>query len=254
MQFYNELFDRAGLSERKSLLTGLVIGLFTAVYAAVLIFFRIPGFALAVAGIFLLFAIETLRQLGQRRQEKLLSAFPVIFESIAQGISTGSTLEQLFEKLAANGPLATRRYFQRLSQKVLEGTPLEQALEGFRSENSNRLADLFCELVAISKYFGITGQKDGWESLAKKSRTEQGTLAMIRAKQDWVIGTAKFALMSPWLVAALLMQLPQNRIVFESDTGSAVLVLGLALSGFAYFLVNHLGRLPITPRIFYALS
>ncbi len=251
MNFYRELLERAGLSSHRAKVTSLLIGLVLVVFSTVLVFSRIPGFALAVAAISLLFSSEAIRHIGQKRQEKLINAYPTIFDSVAQGISAGATLEQLFEKLALSGPIVCRNSFFLLHRRLVEGAALEKALEAFREENSNRFSDLFCELALISKEFGISGQKEAWESLAKRTRTEQGSLGMIRAKQDWVIGTSKFALVSPWLIAALLMQLPQNRLAFESETGNAVLILGLALSCFAYFLVNHLGRLSLPPRIFY---
>jgi tight adherence protein B len=67
-----------------------------------------------------------------------------------------------------------------------------------------------------------------------------------------VVGSAKVALLAPWVIALLLMQLSSNRAAFATSAGTLVLLGGLMLSLLGYFLVSAMGRLPIQPRVFYA--
>lgn len=88
-----------------------------------------------------------------------------------------------------------------------------------------------------------------FQRAAVQVRKEQGELAQLSAKQGWVSASAKMALLAPWLIALVLVQLPQNREAFATELGALVLVLGLALSLVAYALVNRLGRLPLPGRV-----
>jgi tight adherence protein B len=74
----------------------------------------------------------------------------------------------------------------------------------------------------------------------------------VLAKQGWVSGSAKVALLAPWLIALVLIQVPQNKVAFASELGAVILVLGLGLSLVAYSLVNRMGKLPMPGRLFYA--
>jgi tight adherence protein B len=145
-----------------------------------------------------------------------------------------------------------RAAFTQLVTALEGGQSLEGALGTFQAKLSNRSADLFTLLILLSSGFGVTGQNQIWKELSVRTRQEQATLGLILAKQNWTIGTAKLALLAPWLIAALLMQQGQNRSAFENPTGSAILLTGLLLSLFAYFLVNQLGAIRQTPRVLYA--
>jgi tight adherence protein B len=221
------------------------------IYAVVLTWTNVAGFAISLAVIVLLFLLEAIRMRGNARQERIQSSYPALYDAMAQTLSAGSSFEQQFEYLSRSGPVELRPAFQRLTSDLEAGEPLSKAISRFKVNSANRHADLFAELVLIGAESGLSGQRDNWKLLAQRTRDEQGTTGLVLAKQDWVLGSAKVALLSPWLIAGLLMQLPQNKEAFASEAGSAVLVIGLSLSVFAYFLVNQLGSLEVQPRIFY---
>jgi tight adherence protein B len=201
-----------------------------------------------------LFQIEAIRLRANSRQERLAKSYPALFDSMAQAVSAGVSFENQIDKLASSGPVDLRPAFQKFRNEIGEGSPLRDALKLFQIHSSNRFSDLFCQIVLIGSEAGQAGQQQNWKLLATRTREELGSTGLVLAKQDWIIGSAKVALLSPWLIAALLMQLPQNKEAFATEIGSAILVLGLALSIFAYFLVNQLGSLSSQPRIFNAPS
>jgi tight adherence protein B len=68
-------------------------------------------------------------------------------------------------------------------------------------------------------------------------------------KQNWVLGTAKLAVLAPWLVLVLLGLRPETAIAFQTETGVAVLVIGLVASLLVFRLIKVLGSLPQRSRI-----
>ena len=109
------------------------------------------------------------------------------------------------------------------------------------------------KILCITNDFGPRAGGNGmaitYQRAAIQVRKEQGELAQLQAKQGWVSASAKIALFAPWLVALVLIQLPQNKVAFATELGALILILGLALSLLAYSLVNRLGHLPLPNRV-----
>jgi hypothetical protein len=68
-----------------------------------------------------------------------------------------------------------------------------------------------------------------YQRAAVQVRKEQGEISQLQAKQGWVSSSAKLALLAPWLVALVLVQLPQNKAAFATELGAAILILGLVI-------------------------
>jgi tight adherence protein B len=118
-----------------------------------------------------------------------------------------------------------------------------------RKRFANRHADLLALLIELDSELGGHGMSITYQRAALQVRKEQGELSQLQAKQGWVSSSAKLALLAPWLVALVLVQLPQNKAAFATELGAVILILGLALSLVAYALVNRLGRLPLPGRV-----
>jgi tight adherence protein B len=106
-------------------------------------------------------------------------------------------------------------------------------------------------VLAITSELGGRGEAEVWAAASREIRSEQQLMNQVRAKQGWVLGSAKLAVLAPWLIVFVLLALPQNRQAFSSLEGSLVLLLGLGLSFLAYFLTSALGRLPMPGRVFH---
>ena len=118
-----------------------------------------------------------------------------------------------------------------------------------RKRFANRHADFLALLIELDCELGGNGMAITYQRAAIQVRKEQGELAQLQAKQGWVSASAKIALFAPWLVALVLIQLPQNKAAFATELGALILILGLALSLLAYSLVNRLGYLPLPNRV-----
>lgn len=248
MKFLDDLISQAGFATKPleikiaialmSLLIGLVAHGLTKVF----------GLGLAAFALSTLFLLESLRMLGGNRQRNLQLAWPTVFDSMSQAVSSGISFESQVERLAASAPLAIRPSFITLHHRILSGVENERAILEFSEQQANRFGDLFAKISLLGLIFGQSGQNQTWKYLASRTRTETATLGLLLAKQNWTVGTAKLALLAPWLIAILLMQLGENKEAFQSPSGSAVLLTGLAVSLFAYFWVNQLGKIKLPVR------
>ena len=251
MKFYSNLLALAGLAERKrgiSLLigmaalgAGLVLYIFTGVWGLAFCF----GLLVVATG------LEVLRLRGEARQRAFDSSWPQVFDSFQSGAISGIGLREQLDYLSKKGPGALRQEFLNLLELYDVGYEVDRLMPLMRRRFANRHADFLALLIELDSELGGHGMAVTFQRAALQVRKEQGELAQLAAKQGWVSASAKMALLAPWLIALVLIQLPQNREAFATELGALVLVLGLALSLVAYALVNRLGRLPLPGRVLY---
>ena len=79
--------------------------------------------------------------------------------------------------------------------------------------------------------------------LADQIRTDAATLGEVQAKQGWVVGIAKLALATPWLVVAMLGTRPENAILYNSPTGLALLLGGLIACILAFAAIQRMSAM-----------
>ncbi|MEY4328110.1 MAG: hypothetical protein RIR71_780, partial [Actinomycetota bacterium] len=139
--------------------------------------------------------------------------------------------------------------FRGLLELYDSGFEVDQLMPQLRKRFANRHADLLAMLIELDSELGGHGMSITYQRAAVQVRREQGELAQLQAKQGWVSASAKLALLAPWMVALVLIQLAQNKAAFATELGAVILIVGLALSLLAYALVNRLGRLPLPDRV-----
>ena len=249
MRFYSELLARAGWWERKTEITlaSCAIGIASALlgYAAT----GVWGLALCISLLGFAIALEVLRLRGEARQRNFDASWPQVFDTFQSGAISGVVFREQLDYLANQGPTALRVEFLGLLQLYDEGFEIDQLMPIMRKRFANRHADLLALLIELDSELGGQGMSITYQRAAVQVRKEQGELSQLQAKQGWVSSSAKLALLAPWLVALVLVQLPQNREAFATEMGALILILGLALSLVAYALVNRLGRLPLPGRV-----
>jgi tight adherence protein B len=249
VRFYNELLAKAGLSNRKSEVT---LSICVSAIAIVLLGYAtsgVWGLALCLALLGLAIALEALRLKAEARQRAFNASWPQVFDTFQSGAISAIGFREQLDYLANQGPIALRGEFLAMLKLYDEGFEISQLMPLMRKRFANRHADLLALLIELDSELGGQGMSITYQRAALQVRKEQGELAQLQAKQGWVSSSAKLALLAPWLVALVLVQLPQNKAAFATEIGSLILILGLALSLVAYALVNRLGRLPLPERV-----
>jgi len=209
------------------------------------------GVSIAAVVLSLGVSLEFAGGLQRRRQQRLARLWPQVFDSFYSAQAAGIELSEQLLELAQRGPLPLRRAFGRLVEDLGQ-LSLADALERFTAGLQSREADLLATLLTLSSELGGVGQRQAWRAASEHLRQSLRLHGEVVAKQSWVVGSAKVALLAPWVIALLLMQLQSNRAAFATSAGTLVLLGGLMLSLLGYFLVSTMGRLPIQPRVFYA--
>lgn len=250
MTFLTELVAKAGLASRAKQVWILLLGSASLVYLGVFFWTGVIGLALCLSLLVIAAGVEALRVLAGSRQRSLEQSWPQVFDSFHSAAESGIGIQEQFRYLAKDGPAALRQEFSRLEDLLEAGYPLDLILGDFRDRLVNRHADLLALLLVFAQDLGEQNMARNWERIAQDVREEHAVIGQALAKQGWVSGSAKVALLAPWLIAFVLIQLEQNKAAFASELGSIVLIFGLLLSFVAYALVNRLGRIQLQERLF----
>ena len=249
MRFYSELIERAGLSARTNQVGFVVLASSLAVGLAGYLVSGVWGLGLCLALLTLALAIEVLRLKAEARQRAFDACWPQVFDSFQSASISGLGFREQLDYLATQGPLALRTEFANLLDLYDSGYELDRLMPQLRLKFSNRHSDLLALLIELDSELGGHGMAVTYQRVAVQVRKEQGEISQLQAKQGWVSSSAKLALLAPWLIALVLVQLPQNKAAFVTELGAAILILGLALSLVAFALVNRMGRLPLPGRV-----
>ena len=251
MKLWTELCESAGLGS-SPLAGAQLTGLLSAIVGlAIWLVTSVPGLGIAMGVLSIGLAIEILRLFANRRQQVLDQSWPAVFDLMRSGTQAGLSLDEQFQFLATQGPSSVRLPFTQLAADTERGLPLERSLGRFQAAVGSRNGDYVAIVLSLASELGGRGLVEIWSKAAASIRAELELLGSIRARQSWILASAKLALVAPWLVAGMLLGPAGNREVFAAPMGTLVLLLGLLISSAAYFLTNLLGRLKLPGRLFY---
>jgi tight adherence protein B len=210
----------------------------------------IPAFGFAGLVFGLIGTLEGLFGVARAREQSVTSALPEVVESLASAVSSGQSLSTAFEDLAKHGPKALSKSISAMVRLDELGIPFDECLNWLRVELSDVNADSLIELLIASNESGGVGLVENLTHFAANLRAELVIRGELQAKQGWVTGTAKLALIAPWIVAWMLSRRAEAASFYCSSLGDCVLFIGLLVCVGAYLLIVRFGRLAKPVRVF----
>lgn len=211
--------------------------------------FEVMGLTLFSALATLGSSFEALRLRANQRSDQLAKLWPEVLDSLQSAASSGFGIVDSLEEISRTGPLRIRSAFQELVLRIDSGLGMDQSLDWFKSHMGQIQADRFAELIRIVHSSGGVGYLDSLKDQALRTRSEIALWAELDSKQGWVTGTAKLAIVAPWIVVGTLASRVENVAIYNTAEGTAVLVIGLLVSLIAYRIVGLLGSLSKPGRV-----
>jgi tight adherence protein B len=104
-------------------------------------------------------------------------------------------------------------------------------------------------LIRVVYRSGGIGYLESLREQALRTRQEIALWGELDSKQGWVTGTAKLAIIAPWIIVATLSTRSENVAIYNTPEGIGVLLAGLLVSLVAYRLVVLMGNLSKPKRV-----
>jgi len=226
------------------------IGVSVAISSWVQLSFGVSGLSLFAFLATIGFAIETLRILATARSEQLAKIWPEVIDSLQSASSSGMGTVDALDEIARTGPIRLRPAFMELVDRIDRASGIDSSLDWFKSQFGQPQADRLVELIRAVQKSGGEGYLDSLRHQASRTRSEIALWGELESKQGWVTGTAKLAIVAPWIIVATLSARPENVAIYNTSEGTTILVFGLLVSLVAYRMVTLMGSLTKPRRVF----
>jgi tight adherence protein B len=181
--------------------------------------------------------------------QKQNSDWPKFLDAIHSATWAGSSLEQAILDSKAFAPRNVSWAVIDLEKDLLAGVEFDLAMSNLKARLASPIVDRFVELTRLANQSGGRGYLSALRAQSIQLRLENATWTEVQVKQNWVIASAKLAVLAPWLILLLLSLRKETAATFDSEIGMLVLLTGLVASLLAFQLVKFLSALPRQLRV-----
>lgn len=192
--------------------------------------------------------VESFQSKVAAETQKANTQWPKYLDSIHSATWAGATLEQALLDSISSAPTKHSWALLEFEKDHNSGIAFSDSLDNLKARLANPISDRFIEITRLASASGGRGYLNALRAQSLQLRLENSTWSEINVKQNWVLGTAKLAVLAPWLILVLLCLRPETAIAFQSESGVTVLALGTFASLLAFRLIKTLGRLPPRQR------
>ena len=222
------------------------------VFVSILLLLRQPNLALCLGCVSggLAWGFFRERASGASAQNEAEAA--QIAELLAAQLASGLTLTEAIQRASLQAPESMRNKLQRLEAIFDSDRDAETLIDEAKSVLDCRTGDSLFEALLIALKLGDSRLLAALEALSKSTRRELGLVTELRARQQWILGTAKLGQIAPWIVVVMLSLRPETGSAYSSSQGLSVLLGGLALSLVAQRFLTAGSVLPQAKRIWLA--
>jgi len=193
--------------------------------------------------------IDSLKNRVRAQKLKQNQDWPKYLDSIHSAAWSGKSLPQAILDSRAFAPHSMVWAITEFEVDQSAGLSFEESLNNLKARLANPIADRFIEITRLAALSGGNGYLSALRSQSLQLRLENANWSEIAVKQNWVLASAKLAVLAPWLVLVLLSMKPETSATFQTETGLFVLGFGLAASLLAFRLIRFLGAMPDRKRI-----
>lgn len=236
-----------GMSVRGLLLSSFVI--FALSYLLVLALVGTVPIAVAFAVIAGLGPLGYVRSRARARRVRLRDVWPDAIDNVASGVRAGLALPEALTQLGVRGPEELRPAFRAFGEDYRISGRFNDCLDRLKEELSDPVGDRLVESLRIAREVGGSDLGRLLRTLSMFLREDARTRAELEARQSWTVNAARLAAASPWLILAILATRPESVRAYSTAAGALVLLVGAAVTAFAYWLMLRLGRLPEDERV-----
>jgi tight adherence protein B len=206
-----------------------------------------------VAGAFATtFPLASYRTRRTTRRSTAQEAWPRMIEEIRiQTSSLGRSIPQALLDVGRRGPDELRPAFEAAQREWLISTDFERTISVLKARLADPTADATCETLLIAHELGGSDLDRRLTALIDDRILDAQGRKDARAKQAGVRFARRFVLIVPIGMAIAGMSVGTGRDAYQTPTGQALVVVGIALVVACWMWAGRLLRLPEEERVFY---
>lgn len=228
---------------------GLSLAAFLLGSVVLLALTRSPVVALTLGVVLSLTPLLIVRQMADRRRERLREVWPEVVDHIASGIRAGLSLPEALAQVGEKGPEELRDPFTAFGRDFQASGNFGSALDRLKDRMADPVADRIAEALRLTREVGGTDLGRLLRTLSAFLREDAVTRGELRARQSWTVSAARLALAAPWIVLLLMATRADGADAYNSTAGVVIVIGGAGLSIVAYWVMTMIARLPVDERV-----
>lgn len=193
--------------------------------------------------------LGVVRRRARRRRSRLRDLWPDAVDNITSGVRAGMALPEALSQLGTRGPEELQEPFRSFADDYRLTGRFHDSLDRLKERLSDPVGDRLVESLRIAREVGGTDLGHLLRTLSGFLREDARTRAELETRQSWTINAARLAVAAPWAVLAMLSTNPESVHAYSTGVGAAVLAVGGAVTGLAYWAMVRIGRLPEDERV-----
>ena len=182
-------------------------------------------------------------------RKRVRAALPGFVELYSSAIQSGINPTDAFSYLSEFQIDGLQNELRELQSMLNRGASFEQGLNEFRNRLAVPEVDRFVAILKLSHAAGGQNLVSNLKTLSDELHSVISSEGAIEARLGAVLIVAKFGLLAPWVLVAVLSVNSQSRLAYLSNSGGLLLLVGFLVSVVAYRLVMFAGKPFHTARI-----
>jgi tight adherence protein B len=212
--------------------------------------FAVPILTIVAAGLGIALIPALIRARSTRRRAANRAVWPDVVDHLVASVRAGMSLPESVGALAELGPAETRSAFAAFDRDYRRTGNFSACLDGLKTDLADPVSDRILETLRMAREVGGSDVTAVLRGLAGYLREDASLRAEVVARQSWIRNAARLGVAAPWLLLIVLASRRETMIAYDSPAGTALIVIGLAVTLLAYRSMIALGRLPEERRWF----
>jgi tight adherence protein B len=199
---------------------------------------------LVLALISLVFTVALPGSVVNSHRKKTISkkadAWPYLMDDLSSAIRAGMTLSDSLLDVAKNAPVSLEIEMNSFSSEYRKMGQIGPALNALSKKISDPIGNLVVRMLFAVVRSGANDLAKSLKILSDAIRDQEQIHREIRARQSWVINSARLAVISPWVVLLAIWSQPTVQTAYQSTQGQMILLLVAAICFLAYLLMKRM--------------
>lgn len=186
------------------------------------------------------------KQRDAKRRKQMREAWPDLVDDLHSSIRAGVSLPEAVTAMGERAPLELKPMLAGFAARYRVSGRFDQALVQLGEEVSDPVGARVFAALQLTHRVGGSDLGAVLRSLSEMLREDARLRGELEARQSWTVNAARLAVVSPWLVLALMSLRPSAVAAYRGFGGAVVLVVVLGVSALAYYLMVRAAKLPDT--------
>ena len=199
---------------------------------------------LVLSIISLIFTVALPGIVYQRHKKKILdekaNAWPYLVEDLASAIRAGMPLSDSLIDVSKNAPEPLKPELSFFSASFRKTSQMNASLLTLKEKVTDPIGVMVVRMLLVVSRTGANDLAKALKILNEAIREHEQVAREVRARQSWVINSARLAVIAPWVVLIAIWPQPTVQTSYQSQQGQFILLLVAAVCFIAYILMKKM--------------